>query len=331
MAASSPPGAGIAIFCSHVDGSIVRGQDAAMSHPELRARPIDWVMLLTLVVLWGSAFAFTDHAVQTMPPAAVAFIRLLLGAIMLTVYAFARGRRFPKLTDRRWLWFAGLGFTGNALPFVLIASAQQHIDSAVAGILVATMPIFTLCLAHVFVPNEKMTRIGLIGFLLGFGGVGILMGPEALTGLGGSHLLAQLAVIGGAICYAVNSILARLMPDTPPSVSGAGMLIGGALFTAPIGVWTMMQSGGVAPLAWASAVWLAAGPTAFASVLLMRIARRPGPTFLAVVNYLTPIAAVATGVIIGEAIGVRAIAALGVILGGVLLARRGAKKLSQAD
>ena len=258
-----------------------------------------WILLGILTVLWGSAFAFIKYSVDYLPPAALIFVRLSVAAMVLLAWAVFRGRRMPALTDKRWLWFIGLGFFGNTLPFFLIAWGQQSIDSALAGILIATMPLATLGLAHVFVPGEKMDMSKLGGFLIGFGGVVILMGPAALSGLGGDSFLAQIAVVFAASCYGINAILAL-----------------------PFGVWELSQTEGVTLGAWAAVIWLAVAPTAIASVMLMHIARTAGPGFLAIVNYLTPIAAVITGVIIGETIGWNALLALAVILAGVWLSRR---------
>ena len=283
----------------------------------------DWAALLLLTVLWGSAFAFIKHGVQTLPPGALIFVRLSLAALALTIWAHARGRRLPPLSDRRWLWMAGLGFFGNALPFFLVSWSQQFIDSALAGILVSTMPLATIGLAHIFVPGERMTLRAVLGLVVGFAGVILLLGPSALAGLGGADTLAQLAIIGAAICYAINAIQARLLPETPPSVSAAGMLIMATIFALPLGIWDLMQVENVAGSAWASAAWLALGPTAFASVILMQVARTAGPNFLAIANYLTPIAALLTGLLIGETIGWTGALALAVILSGVWLARGG--------
>ena len=285
--------------------------------------PRDWAALILLTVLWGSAFAFIKHGVATLPPGALIFVRLGLAAAVLTGWAFARGHTLPRLTDRRWLWMAGLGLFGNALPFFLVSWAQQFIDSALAGILVATMPLATVGLAHLLVPGERMTVRAVLGLLVGFAGVILLLGPSALAGLGGANTLAQLAVIGAAVCYAVNAVQARLMPDTRPSVAAAGMLIMAAVFALPLGVWELAQVEAVAPTAWAAAAWLAGGPTALASIVLMQVARTAGPNFLAIANYLTPIAALFTGWVIGETIGWPVVVALVVILSGVWLTRGG--------
>ena len=291
------------------------------SQPTLR----DWAMLLVLTVLWGSAYAFIKHAVVTLPPGALIFVRIATAAVLLTAWTYYRGHRLPPLNDKRWLWFAALGLFGNTLPFFLISWGQQFIDSALTGILIATMPLTTIVLAHAFVPGDRMNARRLAGFLIGFAGVVVLLGPTALSGLGGTGLIAQLGVLAAACAYGINAVLARLQPDTPASLSGAGMLIMAAILAAPLGVWQLAHAPHIAATAWMATLWLAIGPTAIASVMLMQIARTAGPSFLAVVNYMTPIAAMVTGVVIGETIGWNAALALAIILGGVWLARSGPK------
>lgn len=279
-------------------------------------------MLGILTVLWGSAYAFIKHAVDYLPPAALILVRISGAAVLLTAWAVLRGRRMPALNDKRWLWFAGLGLFGNTLPFFLISWGQQTLDSALTGILVAVMPLITIALAHPLVPGERMTLQKSLGFLIGFVGVIILLGPAALEGLGGPTLVSQLAVLGAAACYSINAILARLLPETSPSVSGAGMLIMASILALPFGLYELMQVDVVPASAWGAVAWLAIAPTAIASVMLMHVARTAGPGFLAIVNYLTPIAAVITGVIIGETIGWSVLLALAIILSGVWLSRR---------
>lgn len=287
-----------------------------------RPTPEHWILLGILTVLWGSAYAFIKHAVVFLPPAALILVRIAGAAVILTAWAIMRGRRLPGITDKRWLWFAALGLFGNTLPFFLISWGQQTLDSALTGILVAVMPLITLVLAHSLVPGERMTLQKTLGFLIGFVGVIILLGPAALEGLGGPTLVSQIAVLGAASCYSINAILARLLPETSPSVSGAGMLIMAALLAMPFGLHELMQVESVPVSAWSAVAWLAIAPTAIASVMLMHVARTAGPGFLAIVNYLTPLAAVITGVIIGETIGWMALLALAIILSGVWLARR---------
>jgi drug/metabolite transporter (DMT)-like permease len=285
----------------------------------------NYIGIAVLTLFWGSAYAFIKHGVETIPPNAMIFIRIGTAALLLTAWAMFRKRVLPPLNDVRWLWFLALGFCGNTLPFFLITWGQQSIESSLTGILVAVMPIATVALAHFFVPGERMNLRRAAGFALGFSGVVILIGPDALKGLGGTTVLSQLAIVGAAVCYSMNAILARLLPDTPPSVSGAGSLICAALIAAPLGILDLVSLPAVPTTAWLSVFWLALGPTAIATVILMQIARTAGPAFLANVNYLTPVAALIVGVIIGETIGWTALLALATIMAGLWLARKKAE------
>ena len=294
-----------------------------MSAREAGAR--GWLGLAALAVMWGSAFAFTTSAVETVPPGGVAFGRLVLGAGILAIYALARGRRFPPLADYRWRWFLALGLFGNAAPFYLIAAGQQHVASAVAGILLGAMPLATIAIAHFAIPGDRLTLSKSLGFLTGFAGVVILMGPPALAGLG-TDLLAQLMILAGGVCYAINAILAQRAPRMAPSLSAAGMLIGAAVLAAPMGIWELSRIE-AAPDAWAIAAvaWLGVVPTAIAAIIYMEIARSIGASFIAQVNYLVPLVAAFVGVVLGEALTLTTFLALAVILLGLAIARRGSR------
>jgi drug/metabolite transporter (DMT)-like permease len=226
----------------------------------------------------------------------------------------------------RWLSFAALAIVGNCVPFYLITWGQQFIDSALAGILMAIMPLATLLLAHFFVAGERMTANRALGFSLGFGGIVVLMGPAALAGLGGSLLAvtAQAAVLAGALCYAANSVMARRLIETDFLVASTAVLIMATVVIAPLALvldrpWTLAPSAGSVT----SIVWLGIGPTALASLFYFTLIASAGPTFLSLVNYLSPMVALLAGVtLLGEKPGTAAVAGLGLILFGIALSRR---------
>ena len=283
----------------------------------------DWIGLGILALLWGSAFAFIAIGLDGVPPAGIAFVRLGIAAGLLTAYAYWRGHRLPPLSDARWPWWVALGFFGNALPFFLIPWAQQELSSGVTGILLAVMPLATVGLAHFFA-DEPMTRMKFAGFLIGFAGVVVLIGPSALAGLGGPMFIAKLAVLLAALVYAINMILVRRAPQTPPSLSAAGMLITSALWAAPVGLWSLSSSSAdMSWTAWSAVVWLGLGPTAIASVYYMRLIGSAGASFASTVNYLVPVVAVLAGFALGETIGWMSLAGLAIILAGIAIARRG--------
>lgn len=288
-----------------------------------RHSALDWIMLLALTVMWGSAFMLTKIAVTGLPPTIVAAGRLAIGALVLLVIAIARARRLPAGSGF-WLFCIPIAFFGNALPFSLISWGQGYIDSGLAGILMAVMPLVTLGLAHYLVPGETMTRYRAGGFLLGFIGVILLMGPDALRGMGkdAAPLLPMLAVLGGALSYAVSAILARLRP--------AGSAFSTATATTLIAMLLMLPV--VPPIGdtpWPAEVTssellavalLGVFSTAAAAVIYFRLIGSAGPAFVSQLNYLIPLWAITMGVLfLGETVQPNHIYALLLILGGILV------------
>ena len=285
----------------------------------------NWSLLFALVAMWGSAFMFMKIGVATVAPASLVAGRLMLAAALLYAVMRARGLTLPP-PGKRWLPFAALAILGNCLPFYLIAWGQQFIDSALAGILIAIMPLATLVLAHFFVAGERMTGPRALGFAIGFAGIVVLMGPAALTGLGGSpgKAMAQVAVLAGALCYAANSVLARRTIANDFLVASTAVLIIASALMVPVALvldapWTGAPSAGSV----AAIVWLGIGPTALATILYFQLIAAAGPTFMAIVNYLSPVVALLAGVLLmGEQPGATAIAGLVLILLGIALSRR---------
>ena len=285
----------------------------------------DWLMLLTLVAMWGSAYLFIEIAIRSIAPVTLVAIRIALGAVLL--FGAMRLARLETPRDPRvWKYFAVLALIGYCLPFFLITWSQETIDSGLAGILVGCMPLATLLLAHRYVEGERITVAKAVGFALGFVGLAMLLGPEALRQWRGTgtELLGQLACLGGALCYAGNSIVTKRMPPTNALVAAA--------WTTTIAAPFMLVAAFVAddplarapdPEALAVCIWLGVGPTAIATLVYFRLIARTGPTFMSLTNYLSPIVAVSAGaLILDEPLRPAALAALLLILGGIALATR---------
>jgi drug/metabolite transporter (DMT)-like permease len=283
----------------------------------------DWILLSALAAMWGSAFLFIKLGVATVPPATLVAGRILLGALLLYAALRWQGLTLPRF-GRAWAPFALIAFMGNSAPFYLISWGQQTIDSAVAGILMAVMPLTTLLLAHFFVAGERMTLWRTAGFAIGFGGIVVLMGPDALAGLD-SHIVAELAVLAGAICYAANSVLSRRLIAADFLVASTAVMIVATALTLPLALlldspWNIRPD--AASLA--SIVWLGIGPTALATILYFKLIATAGPTFMSLVNYISPVVALLAGVVLlGEQPGPRAFAGLALILLGIAVSRRG--------
>jgi drug/metabolite transporter (DMT)-like permease len=308
-------------------GKVVR----VMPHSLPRPSTANWVSLLTLTIVWGTAFLAIDTAVETLPPLTLVAIRVLVAALVLCLAVYAVGLRLPA-PGVLWLRFLLLAFVGNALPFTAISWGQQRIDSGLAGVLMAVMPLTTLVLAHFFVAGERMTRQRAAGFSLGLVGIVGLTGPSVLAGLGGapSEVIRQLAILSGALCYAVNTILAQRMPAADPVVSAACTMVMASALMLPVCCW-IDRPWELAPSASSmqAAVWLGLAATGAATVLYFRIVTTAGPTFLSLMNYIIPVIAMLTGIAFaGERFAWRIVAALALILTGLVVASRAAPRSS---
>lgn len=283
----------------------------------------DWLSLLALVAVWGTAFAFIRLAVETVPPATIAAGRILSAALVLLGAVRLAGLRLPSEV-RTWAHFLLLGIVGNALPFFLISFGQEKVASGLAGILMAVNPLATLVLAHFFVAGERLSVARALGFVLGFAGVVVLLGAEALSEPGEGSLLHRAAVLGGALCYATNAILTRRMPETHALVASAGVLAVASLATVPAAL-LLDPPGSFEPSSGSlvAVLWLGLVPTAAATILYFRVVASAGPTFFSLVNYPVPVVAVVTGALTyGERPGWTALAALVLVLAGIALSQR---------
>lgn len=281
-------------------------------------RPL--LLLLLLASIWSSSFAFIKIGVETLPPMTLAAARIVLAGLLVYGYARVNGMRIPM--DKRIWWFAfWVGLLGNGLPFSLIGWGEQVIDSGLAAILVAVMPLATLLLVHFFSTDEKLTPVKLVGMLVGFFGVIVLVGPEALKGLGGDAL-RQIAVACGALCYAFATTVAKNMPRMHPAVSGTMVLAMGGLQMIIMSLlvdqpWLLSPSLSSAM----AAVYLGLFPTALATLIYFHLMMEKGATFISFNNYLIPGLGVMWGALfLSEDISIQEIFALGLILTGIAIA-----------
>ncbi len=289
------------------------------------AKPIDWLGMIALVVMFGSAFMLTKIAVQEYPPAVVAGGRIIVAALVLVIYSLLRRDSFTFIS-KHWLLLTALAFFGSCLPFYLISWGQQTVDSGIAGILMAIMPLTTIVLAHYFVGGERLTKNKVIGFVLGFLGILVLFGPDALTKLDtdAGKLIAMLAILAGAVSYAINTIIAKRLPsESLVAMSAAVMVIASVMMLPAIGMSGQVWQLTYLSIEFASLLLLGVFPTAIATVIYFSIIARVGPSFLSQINYMIPVWAVLIGILfLNESVGVNAIIALAIILLGIAIAQR---------
>lgn len=284
-------------------------------HPSRR----DYLLLATLGLCWGSNFLAIKIAVAEIPPATLTLGRLATAAIILLLVV--KAKRVPWPTEPRvWAHLVAVGVIGNALPYGLIAWGEVYIESQLAAILIAATPLLTMALAHLTLADERMTARRLGGVGLGFAGVVVLIGVDALKGLG-ADVLAQLALIGAATSYAVSGVIARRMPPTPPHASALAVTGVATVVLFPVAA---AGEGMAAPapgwVALLAMLWLGAISTALAMLTYFKLVASAGPTFLSLANYLVPLLALGLGgALLGERPSWNMLLALAMILAGVFL------------
>jgi drug/metabolite transporter (DMT)-like permease len=276
--------------------------------------------IAALALLWGASYMFIKVADRAFEPTAMILIRLVVSALLvLAVIAAQRGfgETVTELRQAGWQGFA-LGIVNGAIPFTLIAWGEKHIDSGVAAIANATMPIFVVLLAVRWQPSERVGGLRLGGFLLGLVGVGILAGIHPRGGWWGAA--GTLAVVVASVAYAVGSLWGqRLVARTSGLTLAAASMVGGAVVLLPLG---LAQLPGGIP-GWketGSVLALAVLGTALAQILLYRVLRTDGAARVSLVTYLLPVTALFYGVtLLGEPLTVQELVGMVLILGGVAL------------
>lgn len=296
-------------------------------HPlhETSPAPLPWRrmlpaigMLLALSVLWGSSYTFIKIAVETIPPLTVAAVRVVLAALLLTLFVHWRGLQFPT-SSATWRALLVQACFNSILPFSLIAWGEVHIDSGLAGILNATPPIFVFIFTYFWTRHEPASLRQLIGVISGIGGVVLIIGTDTLAGLG-DQTLAQLAITAASVCYAVAAIYGRRFADLHPMIPAASTLICACVVLVPASL-LVEQPWHAAPSAAsvAALIVLAGFSTALALILYFRILNALGSMGVASNSYLRAGVSVLLGVLfLGEHLSLAAAGGLSLIVVGVV-------------
>jgi len=260
-----------------------------------------WLLLITLSILWGGSFFFNEVALRGLPPLVVVWGRIGVGCLGLLVVLAVSSQDIRQYLGR-WRDFFVLGILNTFIPFSLIVWGQQYIDSGLASVINATTPAFTILLANYFTTDERASMRKFAGAILGLGGVATLIGSHALFGFG-NQILAQAAIMGAALSYACSAIYARRLYGVPSLISACGQLTASTLVMTPIVLflcrpWELPFPGYDAL---GAVIGLGLVCSALAYVIYFRILASAGATNLQLVTLLIPFSASALGVtILGE-------------------------------
>jgi drug/metabolite transporter (DMT)-like permease len=281
----------------------------------------DWVMLITLATVWGGSFLFNAILVAELPVLTIVAIRVTVAALALWGFMYATGRKIPT-SLHVWGALLILGVLNNAIPFSLIVQGQTQITSGLASILNATTPLFTIVVAGIFLMDERFSVLRVLGVIVGFSGVILMVGADALGGLG-ADFWAQLCALGAAFSYGFASVFGRRFRElrVDPVMVATGQVTMSSLVLWPIALWIdgPQDIANMSLNAALSMFGLAVLCTSFAYILYFRILERAGATNISLVTFLVPISAIILGVLVlGEQIYIKEI--IGMTLIGVGLA-----------
>lgn len=289
--------------------------------PALRPMTIrDWALLGMLGLLWSGSYLFAALSVHDIPPFTLVFVRVSLGAAMLWLPARASRLPFPT-TARTWAALALAGLLNCALPFVLLFWGQRHIPSSLAAILISTGPLLTIICAHFMTRDERLNGRKVLGVSLGLLGAVVLIGIDALRDFG-VRSLAQFAVLGAALCYALAAVVSRRFASQPPIVTAVGQLATSALMVLPMAIivdrpWQLPPPRAMAV---GGTVGLTVFSTALAYIIYFKLLRSAGASNVMLVSFLTPIGASLFGVLLlGERLMAHNLAGMALILVGLAI------------
>ncbi len=286
-----------------------------------RSSRIDWLLFVVLGFFWGSSYLFIKIGVDAgLPPFMLITLRLLIGfALLATVVAVAR-ESLPR-DARTYGHLIVMGAVNIAIPFSLITWAELTVDSALAAILNAAVPLFVIVIAAIFLRDERITINRLAGLAVGFIGVAILVGFDP-GDLAGSDMAGELALIGSTISYAVGAVYSRrnihgLRPMIPALFQVGFALIMVSILTL---VFEEPFSTPITPEAWFSVIWLGLLGSGLAYLVFFRLLGRWGATRTSMVAYLLPVYGIALGaLVLSEPIDARLLIGTALVIGGVAL------------
>jgi drug/metabolite transporter (DMT)-like permease len=281
------------------------------------------ILWLALALMWSSSFTAIKLGVDTIAPMPLVFGRMLIGLAIM--FAVLKIRKMTLSRNRRdWFVYAFSGLMGNTVPFVLIGYGEQHVDSALAALLMGIAPVATVLIAHIAVPGEGLTRRSAAGIATGFLGLAMLVGPGALSGLG-SHLVGQIAIVCAALCYAVTTIVVKNYAIRPPLEMATGSMLVGTLFIGAATIASLVLSGpgGLAVpsvSSVAAVVYLGVFSTAMATLIYFYLVPRIGASRMSQINFAVPIGGALLGVaFLGETVAPSKALALCVIVTAIYL------------
>ena len=282
----------------------------------------DYIVLFALGALWGSSFGAIKIALHGVTPLTVMSVRILLAGAALLLLILVRKTPLPR-GIQNWIKIGWMALFGTLIPFFLVPWGQLQIDSSLAAILMAVNPLFALTLGHFFSEHESFTLRQLLAMLVGFSGILLVFGENAISSING-NIWAQLAVIGAGFCYTISGVIvSRVRGASADSVS-ASIFICSSVIVFPL--WMILEQPWSLHFETESLLaltYLGLVSTGMAFLMRYYIILRAGAVFLSYVAFIIPMFGILFGILfLGETISVNTMGAVVLILSGVFLGRK---------
>lgn len=254
-----------------------------------------WIVFILVGAIWSSSFMWIKLALREVTPSALVAIRVTLGFLFGASVIFIKQIKLPQ-NVKTWLPLIILGVTNFAVPFFLISWGEKSIDSSVASILDATVPLFTIFMAHYLLKDDKMTFQKVIGLFIGFAGVIVLLSKN--IGASSSTLFGEGAVVLASLFYAGSAVFIRKTTQDIPGVLRSTV----PMFSASIIMWitTLITENSVPmpklELTWIALLFLGIIGSGLAFLMAFYLIHEIGPTRSTMVTYIFPLGGVILGV-----------------------------------
>ncbi len=292
--------------------------------------PLDILLLLIVAAIWGSAFTSIKMAVTDMGAMWTAAIRVFIG--FLAVLPFAMLKPALPATIKIWALTAAVAALSMVFPFIMISWAMKHVDAGVGSLLLGTTPFIAIVIGHFATRDERITPMKLLGVAFAVTGIGVLVGPDAVTGLGDAALWAQGSIMLSGACYVCAGFIMRNIDMPPIAFTAVTLAIGSVmLFTLSYAIVGLPNTSPSRETQFAL-LWLGIFPTGFAYVMRYFLVRRVGvSTFALAMNTVPIFGVIIAAMLLGEILEWSTLIALMLVLCGLMITRMGSTRELQKE
>ena len=284
----------------------------------------DFILLIVLAAIWGSAFFNIKIASDTYTPMAIAFGRIFFAALVMVLYCGMKGIKIDAFGEH-WKMYASIGLVNLILPFFFISFGIVKVQSNMAAILMSTAPIYATILGQLFIQDEKINFLKLLGIIIGFLGIVFLFSDDLL--INQSNFLYALIIILGPFCYTLGGLLSLKLKHIKNETLTSSILVWAVIMLLPV-LFIVENPTELRP-SWSSTIslfYLGVVATAIAWLMRFYILKSNGLVFQSQVAYIIPIFGLFFGyVFLGEKITYKIIVALIAVLVSTYLIEKSKK------